>query len=162
VISIVITSLMFGLIFKYVPAIKIAWRDVWVGALVTGVLFTIGKELIGLYLGRSAVASAYGVAGSLAIVLLWVYYVSQVFFLGAEFTKAYATSVGAGVEPDESAVSVKADTREAYEKSTGGEEKLRNYPSRQGSATTVRGDGERLRREGQPEREFRSDKKREP
>ena len=102
VASFAIISIMFGLIFKYVPDVKIAWRDVWIGAVVTGGLFTIGKSLLGLYLGRSSVASAYGAAGSLAIVLLWVYYVSQIVFFGAEFTKAYALQLGSDGKPDES------------------------------------------------------------
>jgi membrane protein len=116
VVSFLVISFMFALIFKYVPDIKIRWRDVLVGALVTGALFTLGKTLLGLYLGRSAVASTYGAAGSLAIVLLWVYYVSQIFFFGAEFTRAYTQVIGSGAQPDASAVTVKADRREAEEK----------------------------------------------
>jgi membrane protein len=119
VVSFLVIGFMFGLIFKYVPDIKIRWRDVAVGALVTSALFTIGKTLIGLYLGRSAVASSYGAAGSLAIVLLWVYYVSQIFFFGAEFTRAYTQVIGSGAQPAESAVAVKADRRQAEEKVEG-------------------------------------------
>jgi membrane protein len=70
--------------------VKIAWRNVWTGAAVTAVLFTIGKTLIGLYLGRSTVASVYGAAGSLIVILLWVYYSAQIVFFGAEFTKVYS------------------------------------------------------------------------
>jgi len=76
------------------PEVKVQWRDVWIGAAVTAVLFSLGKFGIGLYLGRSAVASSYGAAGSLAVLLLWVYYSAQVLFLGAEFTHVYARSRG--------------------------------------------------------------------
>ena len=80
-------SLLFALIFRYVPDSKIRWLDVWVGAIVTGFLFTLGKHLIGLYLGKFAIGSAYGAAGSLVVVIVWVYYSSMVFLFGAEFTR---------------------------------------------------------------------------
>ncbi len=83
-------TLMFALIFKYVPQVKIEWRDVWVGSVATAVLFTIGKFLIGLYLGKAGVGSAYGAAGSLVAVIVWVYYSAQILFFGAEFTQVYA------------------------------------------------------------------------
>ncbi|HEV8146457.1 MAG TPA: YihY/virulence factor BrkB family protein [Bryobacteraceae bacterium] len=86
VVSLVGTSALFALIFRYVPEAKIAWKDVWVGASVTAVLFTIGKSLIGLYLGKAAVGSAYGAAGSLVVIIVWVYYSSMIFLFGAEFT----------------------------------------------------------------------------
>jgi membrane protein len=89
----VITGL-FAMIYKILPSVRIAWRDVWVGAAVTSLLFWIGKYLIGLYLGKSAVASPFGAAGTLVVVILWVYYSAQIFFLGAEFTRAYALRVG--------------------------------------------------------------------
>jgi membrane protein len=79
-------SLLFALIFKYVPATKIAWKDLWTGAVVTAFLFTVGKSLIGLYLGTAGVGSAYGAAGSLIVVTVWVYYSSMIFYFGAEFT----------------------------------------------------------------------------
>ncbi|NDW07522.1 YihY/virulence factor BrkB family protein [Jiella pacifica] len=82
--------LLFGLIFKVLPDVDIAWRDVLVGAILTGFLFTLGKFLIGLYIGRSGVASSYGAAGSLVTILIWVYYSSQILLFGAEFTKAFA------------------------------------------------------------------------
>ncbi len=85
-------SILFALIFKYVPQAQIAWRHAFIGALVTAFLFTVGKVLIGLYLGKAAVGSAYGAAGSLVVIIVWVYYSSQIFFLGAEFTHALATA----------------------------------------------------------------------
>lgn len=94
VISFAIITVLFAMIFKFMPQAKVAWRDVWVGAVVTALLFELGKFLIGLYVGKSAVASSYAAAGSLVVVLLWVYYAALVFLLGAEFTWAYATEHG--------------------------------------------------------------------
>jgi membrane protein len=88
VVSLLAIAVLFALIFKYVPETKIAWKDVWVGALATALLFTIGKFLIGFYLGKAGVGSAYGAAGSLIVVIIWVYYSSLIFFFGAEFTRA--------------------------------------------------------------------------
>ena len=90
VISFGFITLIFAIIYKWLPSRRIAWKDVWVGAAVTSLLFTIGKTLIGLYLGHSATASSFGAAGSLIVVVLWVYYSTQIFFLGAEFTKLFA------------------------------------------------------------------------
>jgi membrane protein len=86
-LSFVTITLMFAVIYKLLPDVKITWQNVWVGAAVTALLFTIGKSLIGLYLGRSTVASVYGAAGSLIVILLWIYYSAQVVFFGPEFTK---------------------------------------------------------------------------
>ena len=97
IISLGIITLLFAMIF---------WRDVWIGALITAALFTIGKEVLGLYLGKSGVASSYGAAGSLIVLLLWVYYSAQIVFFGAEFTKAYAKRFGSHVTPAEYAVAV--------------------------------------------------------
>lgn len=83
-------AVLFGLIFRFVPDKTIGWRQVWLGALATAFLFTIGKALIGLYLGKASVGSAYGAAGSLIVVIVWVYYSSQIFFFGAEFTHTLA------------------------------------------------------------------------
>jgi membrane protein len=93
-VSILVTTMLFAMIYKYLPNVAIAWNDVWVGAAVTALLFTAGKFLIGLYLGTSGIASAYGAASSLVIVLIWVYYSAQIFLLGAEFTQIYASRWG--------------------------------------------------------------------
>jgi membrane protein len=99
----VITGL-FTLIFKVIPDAAVRWRDTWVGAAVTALLFTIGKLLLGLYLGSSSVASSYGAAGSLVAYVVWVYYASQILFLGAEFTQVYARLEGKPIEPSRNAV----------------------------------------------------------
>ena len=85
-VSLAGTAVLFALIFRYVPETKIAWKDVWIGATVTALLFTIGEFLVGLYLGKAAVGSAYGAAGSLVVVIVWVYYSAMIFLFGAEFT----------------------------------------------------------------------------
>jgi len=99
VISFVVITLLFAMIFKVLPDVKIAWRDVWTGALLTALLFNLGKYLLGLYLGRSSVTSAYGAAGSLVVVLLWVYYSAQILFFGAKFTQIYSARHGSRREP---------------------------------------------------------------
>lgn len=109
--SLAVVTALFALIFKIVPDAEIAWKDVWVGAFVTALLFTLGKFLIGLYLGKSSVASAYGAAGSLVVLVIWVYYSAQILLLGAEFTQAYASHFGSRVKPSENAV--RADAPEA-------------------------------------------------
>ncbi|HET9693110.1 MAG TPA: YihY/virulence factor BrkB family protein [Steroidobacteraceae bacterium] len=93
-ISLGVISLMFALMYKILPRVKIAWRDVWVGAIATALLFTIGKFLVGLYIGKTRVASGFGAAGSLVIVMVWVYYSAQIFLLGAEFTWVYTHRYG--------------------------------------------------------------------
>ena len=89
-----IAVLLFAMIFKILPAVELTWRDVWMGAIVTAILFTAGKFAIGYYIGKSGVASAYGAAGSIVTILLWIYYSSLILLFGAEFTKAYAKSRG--------------------------------------------------------------------
>jgi membrane protein len=93
-VSFAIVTGLFGMIYKFMPRAHIAWRDVWIGAAVTALLFTIGKLLIGLYLGKTSVASGFGAAGSLVVLLVWVYYSAQIFLLGAEFTWVYARRHG--------------------------------------------------------------------
>jgi membrane protein len=100
---------IFGAIYKVLPDVKIAWRSVWAGAGLTTVLFTIGKYLIGLYLGRSSTINVYGAAGSLVVVLLWVYYAAQILFFGAEFTRVYAQDCGHEVGVGRNAVRMKGD-----------------------------------------------------
>jgi len=94
VVSFAITTALFAAVYRALPSTPIAWRDVWMGACVTALLFTVGKLLIGLYIGHAAVTSGFGAAGSIVIVLVWVYYSSQVFLLGAEFTHTYALRHG--------------------------------------------------------------------
>lgn len=89
-VSFVLFTLLFAMIFRILPDAKIPWRDVWVGAIGTALLFVVGKWAIGLYLGRAAVGSAYGAAGSVLVLLLWVYYVSMILLFGAEFTRSYS------------------------------------------------------------------------
>src|SRR6185503_3547246 len=111
VISFVVITLLFAMIYKYLPDVKIHWRDVWLGALVTAILFTIGKFAIGLYLGHSSMASSYGVAGSFVVLLVWVYYSAQVLFFGAELTQVYANRFGSRIVPDEGAEPLTEDER---------------------------------------------------
>jgi len=94
VVGFVLTTAIFAIIYKMMPRVHVRWHDVWIGALVTALLFTIGKFLIGLYIGKSGVASGFGAAGSLIVVFIWVYYSAQIFLLGAEFTWVYAKTLG--------------------------------------------------------------------
>jgi membrane protein len=105
-VSLVITAGLFALIFKVVPQAVIEWREVTVGAFVTSVLFSAGKFALGFYIGRSSVTSSYGAAGSLVALVVWVYYSSQIMFLGAEFTRVHARRVGVPVRPRKNAVAV--------------------------------------------------------
>lgn len=93
-ISFVVTTLAFAMMFKYLPLVRLAWRDVWVGAGATALLFAIGKFLLALYLAKSGVGSPYGAAGSLVVLLVWMFYSSQIVLLGAEFTQVYARTRG--------------------------------------------------------------------
>jgi membrane protein len=111
VISLAVISVLFAMIFKLLPDVHIAWRDVWLGAAVTSLLFTIGKFLIGLYLGKSSIGSTYGAAGSLVIIVVWVYYSAQILLLGAEFTKVYVKRRGSGFAPAKAAVPITAEAR---------------------------------------------------
>ncbi len=92
-----VVTVLFGMIFNILPDVSVKWRDVWVGAGMTAVLFTIGKFLIGLYLGRSVLGSTYGAAGSVIVFMVWIYYSAQIFLLGAEFTQVYARYMGSSV-----------------------------------------------------------------
>ncbi len=98
VLSFALTAALFALIFKILPHARPTWRDVGIGAIITASLFTLGKYLIGLYLGRAAVGSAYGAAGSFVVVLVWIYYSTQILLIGAELTQVYANRFGSGLE----------------------------------------------------------------
>ncbi len=117
-LSFAVTTLLFAMIYKFMPRARIPWRDVWVGAAVTAFLFEVGKFLIGLYLGKTSVASAFGAAGSLVVLLVWVYFSAQIFLLGAEFTWVYSHEYG----------SKRAQT---------GEKSAAAAPSRSGGAAAV-------------------------
>jgi len=97
-------TLVFAILFKFLPDVRVAWRDVWIGALVTALLFTIGKFALGVYLGNSQVATPFGAAGSLVILLVWIYYAAQILFLGAEITQVYANMYGRGIQPAPDAI----------------------------------------------------------
>jgi membrane protein len=105
-VSFAVIATMFAMMFKKLPDARTRWRDVWLGAAVTAVLFNIGKWLIGLYLGHSALSSSYGAAGSFVVLLMWLYYSSQVVLLGAEITHAYAHEFGMDPVPNERAISL--------------------------------------------------------
>lgn len=111
VLALGVLSVLFALMFKFLPDVEVRWRDVWVGALLTAVLFTVGEWAIGFYLGRTNVGSAFGAAGSLVVVLTWLYYSSQIFLFGAEYTQAWARGHG-GMAPSEDAVPVSEHRRE--------------------------------------------------
>ena len=98
-VTLMIETILLALVFKLLPDAEIAWKDVWIGAFVTAILFAIGNLLIGLYLGSSTVKTAYGAAGSLAVFLLWTYYSAQIVYLGAEFTQVYARRCGSKIIP---------------------------------------------------------------
>jgi len=89
-ISFAVTTLLFAMIYKILPNVSIDWKDVWIGAAITSILFDIGKLLIGLYIGKTSVASSFGAAGPFVVLMLWLYYSTQIFLFGAEFTFAYA------------------------------------------------------------------------
>src|SRR6185503_3126525 len=106
VTSFLVVAALFAMIYKFLPDVVISWKDVWIGAAVTALLFSAGKYLIGIYLGRTATSSAFGAAGSLVVLLFWVYYSALISFLGAEFTQVYARRYGPGIRPEKHAVRV--------------------------------------------------------
>jgi len=105
-VSFGVIGVMLAMIFKILPDVKMAWKDVWLGAAVTSALFHLGKFLIGLYVGKAGVGSTFGAAGSLAVLLVWIYYSTQLVLMGAEFTRAYANQFGSHVVPSDNAVAV--------------------------------------------------------
>ena len=113
--SLAVISLLFAAIFKILPDAKISWRDVRVGAVVTGLLFVGGKFALGLYLGHSNPGEAFGAAGALALMLVWIYYSSMIVLLGAEFTQVWAELRGRGIVPERGAVRVVRETRRLAE-----------------------------------------------
>jgi membrane protein len=130
VISIGVITILFALMYKFLPDAKIAWRDVWMGAFVTAVFFSLGKTAIGLYLGNSAVASSFGAAGSLVLLLVWIYYSAQILFFGAEFTQVYANKYGSKIIPE--------DVEKTAHSQSGGAKELKNrsaLPARTAIAT---------------------------
>ncbi|HEY9847525.1 MAG TPA: YihY/virulence factor BrkB family protein, partial [Candidatus Caenarcaniphilales bacterium] len=111
IISYSVVTVLFAMIYKFLPDAKIAWGDVWLGAAITTLLFEIGRYLIGLYLGNASFGSTYGAAGSLVILLAWVYFSAQILFLGAEFTQVYASKFGSRIVPAKNAVPLTAEAR---------------------------------------------------
>ena len=111
IISIGVITVLFALIYKYLPDAEIPWRYVWMGAFVTAILFSLGKLVIGLYLGNSAIASSFGAAGSLVLLLVWIYYSAQILFFGAEFTQAYANKYGQKIPPEPGVTNPETDSR---------------------------------------------------
>jgi membrane protein len=109
--SFIITTLLFGLIYKYLPQAKIAWSDIWIGALMTATLFSIGKFALSLYLGHNTFSSAFGAAGSLVFVVAWVFYSAQILFFGAEFTHVYASQYGSYIRPRKYAIALTESAR---------------------------------------------------
>jgi membrane protein len=105
-LSLFVVTLLFAAIYKVLPDVKVPWRNLWVGAGVTALLFNFGKYLIGLYLGSSGVGSTYGAAGSIIIVLVWIFYSAQILLLGAEFTQVYSKYLGTPIRPSQHAVSI--------------------------------------------------------
>jgi membrane protein len=112
VLSFGVIMVLFGIIFKVLPDVKIAWRDVRMGAFFTSILFMLGRFIIGLYIETAGTASAYGAAGSLIVILVWVYYTAAIMYLGAEFTRAYANHIGLRIQPADYAVYVEQTERE--------------------------------------------------
>ena len=106
VLNLLIITLLFAMIFKYLPDVKIAWRDVWIGAALTTVFFIVGKWGLGIYLGSGGASSAYGAAGAMISTLIWVYYTSQIVLFGAEFTQVYASEFGSHIQPEDHAVRI--------------------------------------------------------
>lgn len=111
VVSLVFVSVLFAVMYRMLPSVRVEWRDVWYGALATGVLFTIGKYLIGLYLGKAGIASGFGAAGSIVVILVWVFYSAQIFLLGAEFTWLFARQHGSHAEPLQQAATGRSERK---------------------------------------------------
>lgn len=124
-VSFLVVTALFAMIYKFLPDARIAWKDVWIGAAVSAALFTGGKYLIGVYLGQTATASAFGAAGSLAVLLIWIYYTALISFLGAEFTQVYARRHGVPIEPKTHAVRAGKKPDDITSNSTGDHDETR-------------------------------------
>ena len=112
ILSFLFLTILFALMYKVLPDVEIAWNDVWIGAVITALLFSLGKLGLGIYLGRSTFASAYGAAGSFVVILVWIYYSAQIVFFGAELTQVYANSSGSRIKPSKGAVLIPKRTAE--------------------------------------------------
>ena len=121
-----VVAAIFAVVFKVLPDAKIRWKDVFAGALVTAVLFMLGKFLISFYISKASVGSTYGAAGSLVVLLVWTYYSSLILYFGAEFTKAYAMKYGSPIYPNQYAVTIKEVEVETAEKSVQQKEKTKD------------------------------------
>ncbi len=130
ILSFAITTLLFGLIYKVLPDVKIGWSDVWIGAIITSLLFSIGRFLLGMYLGNSGFGSTYGAAGSLVIILAWVYYAAQILFFGAEFTQVYARRFGSQIVPAKNAMPLTPEAGAEQGMKRSGNEQKTNKPKR--------------------------------
>jgi membrane protein len=139
--SLLVVTLMFMLLFKFLPDVKIAWGDVWIGGLVTAILFLVGQFALGLYIGSGAVGTSFGAVSSLVIILVWIYYSTQILFLGAEFTQVYTNKYGSRVRPKENAELVTEDARAQQ-----------GMPAKDGKETEkgAKGQGERKRLKPSP------------
>lgn len=120
VVPVLVITVLFAMIYKFLPNVSIRWRDVWIGALVTSLLFALGKFGIGLYLAKAGVGSTYGAAGALVVLLVWVYYSAQIFLLGAEFTKVFAERRGSRTDKKKVASSARPKTQDPPRKSKRG------------------------------------------
>src|SRR6266498_2491896 len=150
VISIGVITVLFALIYKFLPDAEIAWREVWLGAFMTAVFFSLGKLLIGIYLGNSAVASSFGAAGSLVLLLVWIYYSAQILFFGAEFTEVYANNYGSKIVSEDAE---KTKTPQISQPESTGAKDLRRQPVIPVTASMPE-NGSKLERENQQTARF--------
>ncbi len=130
ILSFAITTALFGLIFKFLPDVKITWNDVFIGAVITSFLFTVGRFLLGQYLGNATFGSTYGAAGSLVVILAWVNYAAQILFFGAEFTQVYARKYGSGMTPTKNAIPLDENTPNNQSRTTNKKKRSSNLISR--------------------------------
>jgi membrane protein len=121
IFDVVVIVVLFAIIFRFLPDAEVKWRDVWIGAGLTALLFYVGKFVLGLYLGSGAAGSAYGAASSMITMLLWIFYSAQIVLFGAEFTRVYANAYGSHVRPSPDAVKVKREEVEVDDQRTSGE-----------------------------------------